>query len=443
MAATHLAVSHGGHPFVSDAARAELLARQTERLRRDGVAFETDGHSDRLLQCDYIVVSPGVPPDIAVLTRAREKGLPIFSELEFASWVARGEVVAVTGSNGKTTTTALIGEMFRRSGRATHVCGNIGCPFSEAAEKTTEDSIAVVEVSTFQLEAIADFRPDVALILNLTADHLDRHRSFDRYKALKYRISENQTDRDFVILNREDPTLVTDSIPTRAQRRFFTSGDEAEDAGAFVRDGVLYGRYASGAQKILACHEIRIPGPHNLQNAAAAVCAAALREVPAAALAEALRSFPGVEHRLENVGRVAGINFINDSKATNIDSVRWALRSISTPIHLIAGGRDKGNDYTPLIECGRDKIKGIIVIGEASEKIFNCLGKVFPIQFAETLAEAVRTSFGLAHPGETVLLSPGCASFDMFDNFEHRGQVFKNAVASLRDGTQKGQAVRP
>jgi len=393
-----------------------------------------------LLKSDYLVISPGVPLELDILQSARQKGIPIFSELEFASWVCRGKLIAVTGSNGKTTTTTLIGEMFSAAGYDAYACGNIGLPFSEVVHEINQDGIAIVEVSTFQLEAIADFRPDVALILNLTTDHLDRHGTFEKYKALKYRITENQTVDDFLVLNRDDPKIIDDTISTAARKVFFTTTDTA-DTTAFVRDGYLYTRYGERESRIIRCGDILIPGPHNLQNAAATVCVAALFDIPVETTEKVLRSFPGVEHRLENAGRVAGISFVNDSKATNIDSVCWALRSINRPIYLIAGGRDKGNDYRPLIEHGKGKVRSVVVIGEAKEKIFNALGQVFPIQFADSLEEAVRKSFDLAHPGETVLLSPGCASFDMFDNYEHRGHVFKAAVASLKDGTQKNQTV--
>ncbi len=440
MAVAYLAVSRGGKPFVSDSARAELLTKQKERLQRDGIPFETDGHSERLLQCEYLVLSPGVPPDLEILQSARQKGLPIFSELEFAFWVCRGKVIGVTGSNGKTTTTTLIGEIFSAAGYDTFVCGNIGRPFSEVVHKIGEDGIAVVEVSTFQLEAIADFKPHVALILNLTADHLDRHGSFDKYKTLKYRITENQTTDDFLVLNLDDHEIMSDNITTNARKVFFTTTDAA-DVGAFARDGCLYGKSNQEESRIIRCSDILIPGPHNLQNATASICVAALFDVPAPTIEKVLRSFPGVEHRLESVGRVAGVSFVNDSKATNVDSVCWALRSIDTPIYLIAGGRDKGNDYRPLIEYGKNKVKGLVVIGEAKEKIFNALGGAFPVQFADSLEEAVHKSFNLAHPGETILLSPGCASFDMFDNFEHRGHVFKATVANLRNGAHKNQTV--
>jgi len=433
MAAAAMADRFGGKPFVSDSARGELLVNQAERLKAEGIPYETGGHSDRLLGCDYLVVSPGIPLNVDILKRASDKGLPIFSEIEFASWACRGKIIAVTGSNGKTTTTTLIGGIFSAAGFDTHVAGNIGLPFCEIVPKIGPDSVAVIEVSNFQLEAIADFKPEIALILNLTPDHLDRHGSFEAYKQTKYRITENQTAEDHLILNLDSPELMAANISTAARMRFFTTG-LAEKASAFVRDGSLCWRDDEAEAEIIPCGEIMIPGPHNLQNAAAAVCAAVLCDVEPAVIRKVLQTFPGVEHRLENVGRVAGISFVNDSKATNVDSVCFALQSLPTPVYLIAGGRGKGASYEPIIEHGKDKIKGVIVLGEAKDEIFQALGHAFPVVVVDSLPEAVRKAFEMAYPGETILLSPGCASFDMFENFEHRGKVFKAAVAELKNG---------
>ena len=433
MAAAALAVSFGGKPFVSDAAPAEQLTKQTQRLEAEGIPFETGGHSDQLLNCDYLVVSPGIPLTVDILRRASEKGVPVFSEIEFASWACPGKIIAITGSNGKTTTTTLIGGIFSAAGFDTHVGGNIGLPFCEIVPKIGPDSVAVVEVSNFQLEAIADFRPDIALILNLTPDHLDRHGTFEEYKRAKYRITENQAEEDYLILNLQSPELTTAEITSEAAVRFFTT-DSSEKASTFVNDNSLCWRSGGDEIEIIKCGEIIIPGPHNLQNAAAAACAAMLCGVDPDVIKKVLQTFPGVEHRLENVGRVAGISFVNDSKATNVDSVCFALDSIDAPIYLIAGGRDKGASYDPIIERGKDKIRGVIVIGEARDKIFQSLGQAFPVSVVDTLHDAVQKAFEMAYPGETILLSPGCSSFDMFENFEHRGQVFKAAVAELKVG---------
>jgi UDP-N-acetylmuramoylalanine--D-glutamate ligase len=297
-----------------------------------------------------------------------------------------------------------------------------------------------VEVSTFQLERIADFTPHIALILNLSPDHLDRHGSFEAYKKLKYRITENQTKSDFLILNAQDNESIADNVQTAATKLFFTTEDTTDNA-AWVADGELFISKNGRGLRVLSARDIRIPGPHNLQNAAAAVAATMLFDVDVDVMARVLKKFPGVEHRLESVARVAGIDFVNDSKATNVDSVSYALRSIDTPIHLIAGGRDKGASYEPLVTHGRGRISSIVLIGEARDKMFNTLGQQFAVQFAESLEDAVKICFAQARPGDTVLLSPGCASFDMFDNFEHRGRVFKEAVQNLRNGKNRDETV--
>ena len=396
--------------------------------------------TDQVLACDYLILSPGVPMSADIVRQATERGVPYFSELEFSSWFAKGRLVAVTGSNGKTTTTTLMGEIFAEAGFDTHVCGNIGRPLADVVEVLTDDSVTVVEVSSFQLETIADFRPDVAMILNLSADHLDRHGNMENYKQAKYRITENQSSEDYFILNRDDADLVSDNPATAAQRLFFSTGKRNGVASFIENESLFYG-VGDDCRPVIGINEIGIPGPHNLQNASAAAVAAGLLGVKSDVIARVLKSFPGVEHRLETVSRVAGVRFINDSKATNVDSVCWALRSMKEPVYLILGGRHKGAAYTPIIEVGREKIKGLLVLGEARDKVFADLGKTFPTEFVDTLQDAVRKGFDLAVPGETVLLSPGCASFDMFENFEERGMTFKTAVGSLKNNRNSNEKV--
>jgi len=441
IAAATLAKKEGGQPFVSDAAEAGRLTEQIRRLETAGIPFETGAHTDKLLMCDYLIISPGVKLTIDILAQARAKGVPIFSELEFASWFCKGKIAAITGTNGKTTTTALTGELFKAAGVPCQVCGNIGLAFTEVVAELPSNGVAVVEVSSFQLETIADFRPHVAAILNVTPDHIDRHGSFEAYRDVKYRVAENQTGSDYLVLNSEDPELLKSPVRTEAQTLWFSTRHNAASTVTYVRDGSLWSRLDGREQSIIKCSEIGILGPHNLQNAAAAVTIGTVLGLTPQAMAKALKQFPGVEHRLENAGTVAGVIFINDSKATNVDSVCVALRSMASPTYLILGGRDKGAPYTPIIEAGKKVIKGLIVIGESRDKIFNDLGKSFPTMFTESLEEAVARGFEQAHPGETVLLSPGCASFDMFDNFEHRGRVFKQAVKSLKNGKSKGETV--
>lgn len=443
MAAAHLALEMGGEPFVSDNAPADKLTDQCRQLKREGIPFETDGHTKCLLGCDYLIVSPGVPSDIDVLQSAKQRGIPTFSELEFAYWVCPARIVAITGSNGKTTTTTLVGEMMHAAGFDTHVCGNIGQPLAGLVRKMTADSVAVVEVSSFQLEGVEDFKPQVAAILNLTPDHIDRHGNFENYKKAKYRITENQTEHELLVLNRDDRETRVDSPRSDATVGYFTVGASgaAGDYATWVADGWLQTRIAGATERVIAVSDIGIPGPHNLQNAAAAVTVARHMGVDIATIAGVLKSFAGVEHRLEPAGMVAGVTFVNDSKATNVDSVCYALKSIATPIYLICGGRDKGGSYEPIIEAGQNRIEGIVAIGEAREKIINALGRSFPTQMADSLEEAVGKCFEMAHPGETVLLSPGCASFDMFENYEHRGRAFKDAVATLKNGKNRSAKI--
>jgi UDP-N-acetylmuramoylalanine--D-glutamate ligase len=435
LAAATLAAKLGGQPFVSDSADAAVLSSQVEFLKANDIRFEVGGHTEELLNCDYLVLSPGVPPTVDILAKAARQGIPMFAEIEFAGWVCRGRIAAITGSNGKTTTTTLLGEMLQAGGYEVEVCGNIGRPFAEIALTLSDKGLAVVEVSTFQLETIDEFHPHIAAILNLSPDHLDRHGDFETYKKMKYRIAENQTANDFLILNQDDSTLMSDQIATDASPLRFSIQSGVE-SGAVVRGGRLFGVYGGQETEIIETDHIRIPGRHNLQNAAAAVSAAMAFGVDAKTLAKVLKSFPGVEHRLEPAGSVAGVSFVNDSKATNVDSVCWALKSIPGPIFLIAGGRGKGASYAPLIEAGRGKVGGVVAIGEEREQLFDALGRAFPVQFADSLEEAVLKAFEAAEPGATVLLSPACASFDMFENFEVRGRAFKNAVVGLKDGTK-------
>ena len=441
MAVARLAKKMGGVPFVSDSGKAVSLTAQTSELKSLGIACETDHHTDQLLLNDYLVLSPGVPLGIEILKKVREKGIPIFSEIEFASWLCRGKVVAITGSNGKTTTTTLTGEICKAAGIDTHVCGNIGRPFTDVVEHVTERSVVVLEVSSFQLETIGDFRPDIAAILNITPDHLDRHGSFDAYRKAKLRITENQSPDQHLILNRDDQESSSLRPETQAKIHWFSTRGHSENNATAVSDGRLSVTVGGKASDIIAARDISIPGPHNLQNAAASALMASLLHIPASVIADTLRKFPGVEHRIERCETVAGVSFINDSKATNVDSVVQALRSVETPLYLILGGRDKGGSYLPIAEAGKGKIRGLLVIGEATDKILAALGKTFPTHTAKSLEEAVERGFALAEPGETVLLSPACASFDMFDNFEHRGRVFKAAVASLKNGRKKNETV--
>lgn len=434
VAAALLARRFGGVPFVTDTSPREKLATQIGRLNEAGIPFETDGHTEQVLSSDYIVISPGVPLSAEIVKKVQKKNIPIFSELEFASWVCRGKIIAVTGSNGKTTTTTLIGEILKAAGYNTYVCGNIGAPFAEIADQVGDNDYAVVEVSTFQLETIDQFCPDIALLLNLTPDHLDRHGTFEAYKELKFRITENQTADNLFITNSDDPETKRSNIESDATcLQFSITSDPDQDT--MIINGQLSVKDKGSLVDIIPIEKIKILGQHNLQNAAVAALAAIKAGVKPETIAQVLSEFPGVEHRLEMVGKIAGIRFINDSKATNVESSAVAVRAMTGGVHIILGGLGKGAPYAPILEAGRDKILSMVLIGKAKDEIFAQLGKQFPSQFAATLEEAVAICFELARPGETVLLSPACASFDMFTSFEHRGEVFKAAVNALKTGS--------
>ncbi len=438
LAAARLVRRLGGIPFVSDIKNESQLPDELNELKALGIEFESGGHSERLLKSDYIILSPGVPRTVPILEKIENDGLPIFSEIELASWFCRGRIIAITGSNGKTTTTSLIGAILTAAGISNQVCGNIGTPFADAISEIPDDGYAVVEVSNFQLEAIEDFKPYIAMILNLSPDHLDRYDNFEGYKQAKYRITENQDSSDYLILNADDAVIDKNNIATGASKIHFSTS-RALSTGVYLEGKRLVGKVGGERHDIIDTARIRIPGPHNLQNAAAASLASLIIGITAQDIATALQNFPGVPHRLEDAGVVAGIRFVNDSKATNVDSVCYALRSFDTPICLIAGGRDKGGSYRPILEYGKGKLKEIILIGEAREKMFEALGKTFPVQFAESLEDAVKKAFDAASPGDTVLLSPACSSYDMFTNFEQRGEVFKNSVAALKNGRESAR----
>ena len=445
VAAARLVQELGGKPFVSDILPASKLGDVITALEKTNIPFECGVHSDTLLQSDYLVCSPGVPSSLDILRRATETGIPIFSEIELAYWVCRGRVLAITGSNGKTTTTTLLGEICKASGRPTVVGGNIGTPFSAIARDIPEDGLAVVEVSSFQLERIEQFAPYVGILLNLTPDHLDRYQSFDSYCDAKYKMFENQTAEHYALLNADDPVISRRSFPYQGQHLSF-SIDHGTDSGQ-PRDGVfqrgrrLIGRLAGEEIDIMDVDDIRIPGPHNLSNAAAASAAALICGISPQVIAAVLKEFAGVEHRLEFVNTIGGVNFVNDSKGTNVDAVVVALKSMAGKVNLIAGGRDKAGDFSQLLPEAVGKVNHMILLGEAKDKIFEQVGRHIPVVMASTMADAVKKAFDLSHPGDTVLLSPGCASFDMYKNFEERGRDFKQLVSKLKNGKGNGAPV--
>jgi len=432
LAAARLLSTHGAVVFVSD--QAAQLAPAGAVLAQAGIPCEFGGHSDRVFDAELIVLSPGVPTDAPVVRRAREAGIRLVSELEVASWFWQGDILAVTGTNGKTTTTALLGRMLADGGIPSAVGGNIGTAFSELALGGDPRAVAILEVSSFQLDYCETFRPRVAVLLNITPDHLDRYgQSFDRYVDSKSRILMHQKAPDSVVYNGDDSTVrsVIERRAGASVRRLAFTMEETVQEGAFLRTGALMHRLEGREQGIADASEISIPGLHNLYNAMAASLAARVTGLSPARIRATLRNFKGVEHRLEFVREIDAVRYINDSKATNVDAVRYALGSFRGPIVLLLGGRDKGNDYSILVDPVRARVRAIVAIGESAEKVRMSFRDLVPVEVATTMQEAVEQGARLARPGDVVLLSPACASFDWFRNYEHRGEVFKALVASL------------
>jgi UDP-N-acetylmuramoylalanine--D-glutamate ligase len=363
------------------------------------------------------------------LAAARVQGIPTWSEIELAWRFLQGRLVAITGSNGKTTTTSLIGHILETAGIPVLVAGNIGTPLISRVEASSDSTVTVTEMSSFQLETIESLRPDVSLLLNLTPDHLDRHASFEEYGRAKARIFENQTENDAAVVNADDSAAVQ-CTPTRAQIFWFSRIKRVAN-GAFLRgDEVVFRR--DGAETVLLQRaDIGLRGEHNVENVLAAAAAALLVGAQPVAIAAGVRSFAGVEHRLEHVAEVGGISFYNDSKATNVDATLKALDAFPGHLLVILGGKDKGGDFTLLREPLRQRASRVMLIGAAAEKIAGQLGGVVPVEMTGTMDRAVRLAFECARPGDIVLLAPACASFDQFENFEHRGRVFKQLVRQL------------
>jgi UDP-N-acetylmuramoylalanine--D-glutamate ligase len=433
MAAALFLRDKGAHVTVSDSRSASALAGEIPMLLDAGIMVESGGHGLLTFRRqDLIVVSPGVPFDTPELQQVRAFGLPIIGELELASRFLQGQIVAITGSNGKTTTTSLIGKIFAESGRATLVGGNIGVPVINLIGQGSAGTINVLEVSSFQLETVEQFAPHVAVVLNITPDHLDRHGTFANYAAMKVRITAQQTPADFLVLNGEDPPTQMVAAKTKAQI-FWFSGRRPIKQGAFVHgESILFlPREGGNAEPVMPLAEIPLKGAHNIENVLAAVCAARLCGVSSESIRASVASFKAVEHRLEFVASIRRIDFYNDSKATNVDATKKALEAFAGGVHLILGGKDKDSDYAELSDLLRQRCKTVYTIGSAAEKIERQLAGVVKIISAKTLEVAVTTAAHDAEAGDTVLLAPACSSFDQFENYGHRGRVFKELVTQL------------
>jgi UDP-N-acetylmuramoylalanine--D-glutamate ligase len=428
----------GAQVTVSDLRSAQALSKEIPSLLEAGILVEAGGHGLLTFRRqDLIVVSPGVPLNTPELVQVRNLGLPIIGELELAARFLKGNVLAITGSNGKTTTTTLCGEIFLAAGLQTLVAGNIGLPVIETVEQSAPGAWSVLEVSSFQVETTESFHPRVAMILNITPDHLDRHGTFENYVAMKEKIFAHQAAADYLILNGDDPVVQQAASRTRSQVLWF-SRSKIVRRGTFLMNGMVMYRASeqSSPVPILPLAEIPLKGEHNVENVLAAVCAACVAGIAADVIGRAVASFHAVEHRLEFVANIHGVDYYNDSKATNVDATSKAIASFPGNILLILGGKDKNSDYTQLHALLRARVKTVYTIGSAAEKIESQIAGVTRVLRAGTLEAAVDRAAAEAVAGDIVLLAPACSSFDQFENYEQRGRVFKQAVMARRQANE-------
>ena len=414
----------------TDVQSAEQLGEVVQTLRRAGVRLELGAFPVAALGDEELVIpSPGVPADAPLLNEARSRGIPVWSEIELASHFMSGRLVGITGSNGKTTTTALVEHILRGAGFATVLAGNIGTPLISKVAETTDRTVTVAELSSFQLELIESFRPHVAVFLNLTPDHLDRHKTLGAYGAAKARIFENQSEEDFAVLNLDDRASAG-YAPSRPQVYWFSRKASVARGASLCGETIVF-RRPGQEEEVLLRSQIPLLGAHNLENVLAAVVAARLAGAQPVEIAAGIRSFQGVEHRIEFVAEIAGVRYYNDSKATNVDATLKALDAFPGRILVILGGQDKESDYTQLRDTLREKAVLALLIGSAAAKIARQIAGSVAIEQAATLESAVGEAFRAAQRGDIVLLAPACASFDQFQNYEHRGRVFKELVHGL------------
>jgi UDP-N-acetylmuramoylalanine--D-glutamate ligase len=430
IATSFFAAGYGATVMATDEKPESALGDAPSRLRDAGVTLHLGGHNPEMfLEQDLIVLSPGVPANLPALAAARARNIPVWSEIELSWRFLRGKLVAITGSNGKTTTTSLVAHILKTANIPTLVGGNIGVPLLALVESSMDTTVTVAEISSFQLETIEAFRPDIGVLLNLTPDHLDRHASFDEYARAKMRLFENLLDRDAAVLNADDPE-VTRRMPARGHIFWFSRQKRVAE-GAFLRDHQIFFRLEGTEMPLARRADIPLRGEHNLENVLAACAAAYLAGADPDSIAKGVKTFAGVEHRLEFVAEIDGVAFYNDSKATNVDATLKAIEAFPGPLLVILGGNDKGSPYTPLIELLRQRARLVLLIGAASQKIAADLGDAVASEQVGTLDRAVQLARERAKPGDTVLLAPACSSFDQFENYEHRGRVFKLLVASL------------
>ncbi len=432
LAAARLLHRKGVSVFLTELSPAEKYPEASKLLADEAVPHEFGGHSDRVFSADIIVVSPGVPSDAPIILEAERRGMPVISEIEVGAMFVDGPIIAVTGTNGKTTTTALTGEICAASGRRTLLAGNIGFAFTDALlERNEPIDISVLEISSFQLDTCVSFHPTTAVLTTITPDHLNRyHGSFEEYVASKQRIFMNQNSSDHLIYSADNPVVET-AVKQASSQLFPVSVMQRLKRGGWRENGHLVLDAGYGPDVLARVDDLQIRGAHNHMNVLMAALAARLEGIPMDVIRQSVISFRGVEHRLEFVIELDGVTWVNDSKATNVDSVVIALQSYKQPVVLIAGGRDKGTSYEPMLDLVREKVHTMVLIGEAGDRMEAAFARATRVTRARDMQEAVNIARAAARPGDVAMLSPGCASFDMYDNFEHRGRVFKECVRTF------------
>ena len=436
IAVTNLLLLKGYSVLACDSKDREAFKGALDEIEKNGAKLCLgEKQPERLLDgLDALVVSPGIPLEHAAIVRAKELGIEVMGEIEYAYRESTGSLLAITGTNGKTTTTTLLGEIFKNAGKRTHVVGNIGTPYSGAVPGMKPGDVTVCEISSFMMETSKLFHPAVSAVLNISEDHLNRHGTMENYIALKERIFENARENDYVVLNWDDAVTRDMAQRVRAKVVWFSTREEVQ-YGAFVRDGMIVFGTADNCKNICAADEVYIPGEHNLKNALAASAMAMVSGIPAPVIRHTLRTFKGVEHRIEFVRELDGVQFINDSKGTNVDSSIQAVRAMKRPTVLILGGYDKHTDFMPLCEeIRKNPIEHIILIGATAKQCEDTLEKLGYHAWEHAgydFEKAIRMAFERAVEGGTVLLSPSCASFDMFADYEARGRIFKEIVGRL------------
>ncbi|MCX7833227.1 MAG: UDP-N-acetylmuramoyl-L-alanine--D-glutamate ligase [Ignavibacteria bacterium] len=432
--------SIGASVFLSESSKEkDLLYFSPEEFKKLQIDFEVGEHTKKVFESDIIIVSPGVPLNSEVVLKANSSGKRVYGEIEVASWFCKAPIIAITGTNGKTTTTALTGEIFKTYGFNAIVCGNIGNPFASVLDKIKEDSIIILEISSFQLMSTETFKPEVAAILNIAEDHLDWHGSFDNYVNAKFLINKNQVEKDYFIYNSDDTVLsyIIKSKRINGNICAFGSFDKVKNLNfkhlCYIKDEeVRYSTDISGVdEKIIDIKNINIPGRHNVYNSMAAILAAKCFGIDNSAIAHTLKTFKGVEHRIEFVKEINGVKYYNDSKSTNFDSLYVALESFPGNIILIMGGKKGDNKFQMVDNLIKERVTAIYAIGESKDAIYKHYKDILKVTMCDTLQEAVKNSSRFAKSGDVVLFSPGYKSFDMFNNYEHRGNEFKKSVNQL------------